>query len=448
MSRLLPRTLFGQTSLALSIALTLFLALVIGVTLRFILLPVAERSVDDLAALMVLSAQTWAELPPDTRADFERELQRSHQLKIDLIEAGEAPPLERSPWPYIRLLEEALQRRLGTTIAAGTLAGHRNRYGFDIPMAGRLLRIGFSGDRLAGQTPLAALAIFVIGALFILLTSALLVHRLTKPLARLADNVERIGSGHFPPPIPEQGPREIAILATGVNRMVDKLKRLIASRTVLLAGISHDMRTPLTHLSLVVEMVEDEVEPELRRQMQRDLEEMNGLITQIMELSRGLDQQDRSCCEFPGFLQRLVADYRPAAAEIGLSSRGECRLQLSHTALRRILTNLLDNALRHGGGRPVTLDLECTPREVRITIGDQGPGIPPELRDKVFEPFYRIETSRSRRTGGSGLGLAIVRQLAEVNGWQITLHRNPAGGTDATLQLPRGEASRCPGDSG
>jgi len=441
LSRLLPRTLFGQTSLALSIALTLFLILAVAVTLRYILLPVAERSTEDLAGLMVLSAQTWAELPPDTRSDFETELQNSHQLSLKVIDTTNAPPLADSAAPYIRMLRDALKRRLGTAIPAGTLNGRSDWYGFDIPMAGRVLRISFSSNRLGGQTPMAALAIFVIGALFILLTSALLVHRLTKPLARLAGSVEQIGSGRFPAPVPEQGPREIATLAAGVNQMVEKLKRLIASRTILLAGVSHDMRTPLTHLSLVVEMLPDNVAPELQQQMQRDLDEMNGLITRIMELSRGLDQQDSACCEFPRFLQELITDYQPAPVAIRLTSNRECRLQLSRTALRRILANLLDNAIRHGGGGPVAVHVACGPQELRIVISDQGPGIPIALRGKVFEPFFRVEGSRSRKTGGSGLGLAIVSQLAEVNNWKVSLEGNTAGGTDAILTLPH--TSHC-----
>lgn len=444
MTRFLPRTLFGQTSLALSIAMILFLVLVVGVTLRYILLPVAERSTEDLAALMVLSAQTWAELPPATRRDFERELQNSHQLYLTAAEEENSPRLNGSAAPYIVLLKDALERRLQKKVPAGTLANQSGWYWFDIPMAGRALRIGFAGSRLAGRAPTAVLIIFVIGALFILLTSSLLVQQLTKPLARLANSVEQVGAGRFPSPIPEQGPREIATLATGFNQMVGKLKRLMASRTVLLAGMSHDMRTPLTHLSLVAEMLPDDMDTQLRQQMQRDLDEMNGLITQVMELSRGLDQQDMACCEFPRFLQDLIADYQRSPVDIMLTSEGVCALRLSTTALRRILTNLLDNAIRYGEGRPIALDVHCGRQRVRITLSDQGPGIPPALRDKVFEPFYRIEESRSRNTGGSGLGLAIVSQLAEVNHWKVTLEQNQAGGTAAILEIPRSDTSLCP----
>jgi two-component system osmolarity sensor histidine kinase EnvZ len=443
LTRLLPRTLFGQASLTLSIALILFLVLVMGVTMRYILLPVAERSTEDLAALMVLSAQTWAELPPTTRDDFEQELYRSHQLFLTDISKADGKPLGESNLPYILFLKDALEHRLEQQVPAGTLPDWDGWYWFHIPMAGRMLRIGFPKDRLVNQAPTAAFIIFIFATLFILLTSSLLVHRLIKPLSRLADGVEQVAAGHFPAPMPEQGPREIATLATGFNHMVSKLKRLLAGRTVLLAGVSHDMRTPLTHLSLVTEMLPDDTDPVLRQQIQRDLDEMDRLITQVMELSRGLDRQDTEICEFPGFLQQLIMDYQPSSIELVLKHQGKCSLQISTVALRRVLANLLDNAIRYGNGKAVVIDVRCNPECVRITISDQGDGIPEALRNKVFEPFFRVEESRSRKTGGSGLGLAIVSQLAAVNHWSVKLEQNHAGGTDAILRIPRGPISHC-----
>ncbi|HEB96600.1 MAG TPA: HAMP domain-containing protein [Sedimenticola thiotaurini] len=435
--RLLPRSLFGQTGLTLAIALLLFLLLVLAVITRFILLPVAERSTEDLAALMVLSAQTWAELPPATRPDFEEELRRSHQLDLTAVgKTGQLTPDTSVTTPYLRLLERALERRLGFAVSGGTLAGRPGWHGFDIPMAGRILRIGISDDRLRQSAPAAIVLILVAGGLLILITSFLLVRRLTRPLARLAASMERLGSGHFPPPLPVQGPREIATLSAGMNRTVEKLKRLIAARTVLLAGISHDIRTPLTHLSLVVEMLPPELEPRLRRQLQRDVEEMNRLIAQVMELSRGLEAQELVEVDFPAFLQRMLDDYEGTGTRLRLATTGECSLRLAAGALRRVLANLLDNAIRYGDGEPVDIHVDCGVDGVRIRISDRGPGIPETKRKKVFEPFFRLEQSRSRSTGGSGLGLAIVSQLVQVNHWRVWLERNAAGGTDAVLELP------------
>lgn len=435
----LPSSLFGQTSLILSLAFTLFLVLVIAAGLRFILLPVAERSTADLAALMVLSVQTWAELPPGTRADFERELWQRHQLTLVAVDSKTPlSALQKSAMPYMKLLSSALEQRIGKPVLSGSDERREGWYWFDIPMAGRLFRLGFSPARLHASAPLAALIALVIGALLALLTSTLLVRRLTRPLALLVKNAAKMGKGQFPAPLPETGPEEIASLARGFNHMVQELKRLTASRSVLLAGISHDLRTPLTHMTLAVEMLSEDADPELRRQMQQDLIEMNALIDQALEFSSGLTNQKREVVDLTLLLQELIDDYRQSGTDIDLSPVPACRLRLSKAALRRVLFNLLDNAIRYGG-EPVGIACECDRDLARIVISDRGPGIPPELRESVFEPFYRIEGSRNRATGGSGLGLAIVRQLADAGGWQVRFEENPGGGARAVVEISRAD---------
>lgn len=438
MSRLpLPRSLFGQTSLILSVALILFLTLVIGVTFRLIMLPVAERATADFAALMVLSAQTWAELPPGTRPDFERVLSQKHQISLVPVEKTDLIPLDTGYLPYIRLIKISLEKRLDRTITVGTVAGQDGWYWFDIPIARHLLRIGFPDSRLAQQTPLATLIIFVIGAIFILITSMLLVSRLIKPLARLAEKADEIGTGQFPSPMPEHGPNEIAALARGFNHMAYKIKGLLANRTTLLAGISHDIRTPLTHMALAMEMLPVDTNPQIRQQLDRDLEQINTLINQVMELSRGLDNQDRETIEIYGYLQEF-ADNRGNSQIVFQAASGEpCLIQVSEISLRRILFNLLDNAVRYAEGTPVELACNCENPWLKITVSDQGPGIPEVHRKRVFEPFFRLEASRNRETGGSGLGLAVVSQLADANGWRIRIGDNPHGGTDVVLEIPR-----------
>ncbi|HHH38881.1 MAG TPA: HAMP domain-containing protein [Sedimenticola sp.] len=439
MPLLRPASLFGQTSLILSGAFLLFLVLVIGTVVRFILLPVAERSTADLAALMVLSVQTWAELPPETRPDFERELVRGHQIKLAPI--GDGGALSPRSTPYLALLSRALETRLGRAVDYGGDPATPGWYWFEIPMAGRLFRVGFSAQRIHSSVPLAALIVLGLGALLTLLTSTLLVRRLNRPLARLVENVQRMGRGEYPQPLPETGPVELASLARGFNRMVQDLKRLSASRTLMLAGISHDIRTPLTHMALVVEMLPAEVDPALRRQMEKDLADMDALIDQAMAFSNGLVARHPEPLELSRVLAELAGNYQGPGRVVETAPLAECRVRASPPALRRVLGNLLDNALRYGGGRPVTLELECDRQRARIVIADRGPGIPREQRESVFEPFYRLETSRNRRTGGSGLGLAIVRQLADLSGWRVVLEENPGGGTRAVVEIPRDGAA-------
>ena len=438
MSRVpLPRSLFAQTGLALPIAFVLFLALIVGIAYRLILQPVTEHAVEDLAALMVLSVQTWAELPPDTRQDYQQELERRHHLLIQVLDR-QHPAAELRP--ANRLLVEAIRNELGQRLAhpvpAGLVAGRDGWYWFEIPMAERQFRVGVAAIRLIDRTPIAALLILVAGAVFILVTSLLLVQRLIHPLARLGERTESIGKGEFPQPLAESGPREIAALARCFNRMVSQLEQLTANRTTLLAGISHDIRTPLTRMGLAIAMLPKDVEPELLDQLQRDVTEMNALIDQVMELSRGMQGQDAHPFDLVCLLQQLGHKYREAESAVQLSTPASCPVVASEIALRRVVTNLLENALRYGDGKPVELGCSCENGRVRIVVSDQGPGVPATHRDQVFQPFYRVEDSRSRKTGGSGLGLAIVKQLADANGWQVTLEESRSGGAQFSVELP------------
>ena len=445
MSRLpLPRSLFAQTGLALAFAFALFLALTLFITFRLILQPVSEHAMEDLAALIVLSVQTWAELPPDTRADYEKELEQRHHLHLSISVLDKETPttLLETPRPYTDAIREALRQRLGQTIPAGTLADREEWYWFDIPMAGRLFRVGVADQRLANQTPLAALIILIAGTLFILLTTALLVRRLIKPLAQLADSTKSIGRGEFPKPLLQNGPEEIATLAQSFNHMVAQLKQLNANRTTLLAGISHDIRTPLTHIRLAVEMLPDDIDPQLLEHIRRDLDAMNSLIDQVMQLSRGLHKQDRRMIDITDLLRQLQRENVGVSAEIRVTAEAPCLVTLSETALRRILDNLLENAIRYGAGKPIELACRCEADKVYISVSDQGPGIAVEHRDQVFQPFYRIEDSRNRQTGGSGLGLAIVKQLAETNGWTTKLHQNDYGGALFSIEIDRNTITR------
>jgi len=428
-----PRTLLGRTGLTLTFALGGFLLFTVAVTGYYVLVPVAKRGADDLAALMVLSAKTWVELPPQTRVDFEWELLESHQLM--LTDADIELPLARHSNPYVRFLEQALKRRLGQTVHLHTSLQPDRWYWADLPVAGRTIRIGFARERIAGQVPVAVVLVAAAGMVMILLTSLVLVRRLIRPLARLSDATARVGRGELPEPLPETGPQELAALARAFNRMAEELGELMANRTTLLAGISHDLRTPITRLRLALELLPKGSEAELVEGMRRDLTEMDRLIGESLELAHGLDSQAVEELDLRELVDGLVADYRRAGSDIQWRPGEPCPVWVSAGALRRVLGNLVDNALRYGPDAPVEVICEPMPDRVRLRVLDRGPGIAPDQIDAVFQPFYRLETSRSRRTGGSGLGLAIARQLCQAQGWQLALRPREGGGLEAEVDV-------------
>jgi two-component system osmolarity sensor histidine kinase EnvZ len=260
--------------------------------------------------------------------------------------------------------------------------------------------------------------------------------RITRPLKRLAGAVEGFGRGRIPEPLAEQGPQEVAALIGQFNRMAGEIRELVANRTTLMAGISHDLRTPLTRMQLAIEMLPEGTDPTIVEGMRHDVDEMNRLIGHALEVSQNLEAGRLERVDLNPFLTQIVESFRRSSAEIRWRPRGTCVCDINASALKRIVVNLLENALRYGAGDAVEVAVDHGPEETRIHVLDSGPGIPADQREAVFRPFHRLEPSRGVDSGGSGLGLAIARQLADANGWTIRLGDRPGGGTDAYVTLP------------
>jgi two-component system osmolarity sensor histidine kinase EnvZ len=430
-----PRTLFARTGGTLTVALLVFLLLSVVVVFHYILVPVSKRAADDLATLMMLAAQTWVELPPATRPDFERELLEGYDLKLEV--ADTSLPFSDNLLPYLRFLEEALTQRLGEPVPIRSGPPDTTKwFCVDIPMGGRILRISFPHARIGARPPIAALLVAAAGALVILLTSLLLVRRLVRPLDRLSRATRRIGRGEAFTPLPETGPQELVTLTRGFNRMAGEIEQLLANRTTLFAGISHDLRTPITRMQLALEMLPADMDPELLAGLQRDLEEMTRIISDTLDLARGLGPHTPEDIDLREFIDGIVTAQRSGGASIDWTPEGCCSCSLDTLALQRVLTNLIENGLRYGGSTPLKLRCRCTDTTAVIEVLDRGTGIPSAAREQLFQPFHRLDASRSRHTGGSGLGLAIIRQLCEVHDWEVRLLPRDGGGTRVELRVP------------
>ena len=425
----LTRSLFARTALTLALAFVVFQAAAFWVVYRTLIVPVAERSADDLAGLIVLSAQTWVELPPQTRIAFERELARRHGLRLTTVDVGATVNAPR--FSFRKQIESALSTRVGESISLRGVPGTRAAW-LDIPVGGHDLHAGFFPDRYAVQPPLAAIAVVALGTFLSLLTALFLVRRITVPLARAASAARQVGAGELPEPLPETGPAELAELARRFNIMAAEVRDLLDNRTTLLAGISHDLRTPMTRLQLNLEMLRDDSSPARIDRAVSDLGDMNRLISGYLELARTTRPEARQRFDLAELLDEVADE-----ADLVWSGAAPCEIEAGRLAVRQIVANLIQNAQRYGGDMPVELALECGNETVRVIVRDSGPGIPDDQMEKVFRPFYRLEASRSQATGGTGLGLAIVRQLAETNGWEVNLQNRPQGGLEAVLELHR-----------
>ena len=434
MSRLAkPRTLFGRTALAFTFAFLLFSFFSLTVVTYFVAMPLTKRAADDLSALMVLATQIWVELPPGTRPDFEREMMARHNLFIGT--AGRSLPKHASTHIYINYLMESLQERTGRPQSL-LIDKEMPEWGWvDIVMGGRTMRVGFTEDRLISQIPVAMVMMVMMGTLIAVVTSLLMVRRITKPLAELADATTRIGQGKSGEPLVETGAAELLELTRNFNHMEQQLKVLMENRTTLLAGISHDLRTPIARMQLELELLDEGVDPEMIEGLRQNLQEMNELITITLQFSRGLGEQVRERVEIDGLLQEITEDFRRRGARINFKREGPCTCEISISAFKRVIHNLLENAIRYSEEMPVDIDISGCTEQVVVRVIDRGPGIPEDQRETVFQPFKRLEVSRNRSSGGSGLGLAIVEQLCTANEWAIQLNESEYGGTLAELTI-------------
>jgi signal transduction histidine kinase len=254
-----------------------------------------------------------------------------------------------------------------------------------------------------------------------------------RPLDTMASAAEELGRNVNRPPLPETGPVEVVRAARAFNTMQSRLIEYLRSRTHLLAAMSHDLKTPITRLRLRSELLEDET---LRSRYARDLGEMESMVASTLDFLRGIDDDEPAQpFDVMAMLESVQADLAETGARVGIEGSAERSYKGQRRALRRAFVNLVDNALKYGGSARVVV--RDAPDELTIAVQDPGPGIDPDEMERVFQPFYRIEGSRSRETGGTGLGLAIARQIARAHGGDIVLHNRPDGGLEARLILPR-----------
>ncbi|RDH88597.1 MAG: two-component sensor histidine kinase [endosymbiont of Escarpia spicata] len=421
--------------MTITLAFLVFSLFAVLVNVTLILRPIERQAADDLAALIELSTKTWVELPPDTRTDFEREMRKSHQLRI--YEAEDEIAEYEDDKAYLIALVDSLENRIGKPVPLRKMDFSDDWLWVDIPIANRVLRIGFEAERMEVQIPLALVLIVVMGTLIVTLVSLVLVRRITKPLARLVEATKTLGQAQDHVQVPEEGPSELAELARGFNRMDTQVRELLANRTTLLAGVSHDLRTPIARVRLAVELLPSEQKSELEQGILDDLEEMDNLIGQAMEFARSLGSSKVMTVDVGALLLEIVGEYARGGHAVRLTAESGCVGELSSNALRRVTTNLLDNAVRYSHEQPVELSCESNAGSIIIRFADRGPGIPEAFRRVAFDPFWRMESSRNPSTGGSGLGLAVVKQLSDANGWEIELGESVIyGGLEVTLRLP------------
>jgi signal transduction histidine kinase len=278
----------------------------------------------------------------------------------------------------------------------------------------------------------AFLASFLISAAAVAAVGALGIRRASWPMRQLATAADRLGRGEHFEPLPETGPQETRAANIAFNRMRERLERFIHDRTSMLAAIAHDLRTPITSLRLRAEFIEDE---DAKAKILETLAEMHAMTEAVLAFARGDSENEPTrATDLTALTKSIVEDVRAGGRDARFEESPKVTLNCRPLALKRALSNLIGNATVYGERARVKVETDAN--EAHIIVDDDGPGIPESDLERVFEPFVRLESSRSRETGGAGLGLAIARSILRAHGGDVTLQNRPEGGLRAVASLP------------
>ena len=300
---------------------------------------------------------------------------------------------------------------------------------------GRWLNVAVEPPPGAPAWGTAFVAVFLISALGIAVVAVVTGRRIATPMQRLAAAAGRLGRGEAVDDLPEAGPAETRETVRAFNLMRGRLDRYVRDRTAMLAAVSHDLKTPITSLRLHAEFVED---AETRAKILAALDEMQRMTEDALAFIReDMQREETRTVDLHALLDSVAADLAELGHDIAVADTGRVLIACRVTALSRTLRNLLENAAIYGGGAEARIEKDDA--AIRIVVEDGGPGIPEVELERVFEPFVRLEASRSRDTGGSGLGLAIARGIARGHGGDILLENRAEGGLRATVSLPGAE---------
>lgn len=332
------------------------------------------------------------------------------------------------------LLEEKLTRELNQRLSfphrldARSIERHVK---ISVQLPNGVLDFVTTRDRLFSSTTYVFLMWMVGSSLILFAVAVVFMRNQIRPIRRLAAAADSFGKGSDAPGFKPEGAAEVRLAASAFIRMRDRIQRQISQRTEMLAGVSHDLRTPLTRMRLQLAMMAGGEDAEALRQ---DIAEMEQMLEGYLAFARGEGTEQAQPIDLARLLREVTNDARHSGRRIVLRAEEPLTVTLRPNAFKRSLTNLVQNACRYG--KSVEVAARLAHGQLEVTIDDDGPGIPPEKRADVFKPFFRLEASRNPMTGGVGLGLTIARDIVLGHGGELVLGDAPQGGLRATVLIP------------
>lgn len=393
--------------------------------------PLSRELAQQAVSVVNLTRAALINADPALRPELLIELNEREGIRVYPVTQGEA--LEPLPDdPLFRMVAERVRQALGAqtrfAFARNGLEGFWVSFPIDVDQFWVMLPRGrfeprFGIEWLAWGAALLALALAGAG---------LIASRIARPLAALTRAAARLGRGETPEPLPLEGPRELRTVSAAFNRMTRDLASMERERAMVLAGISHDIRTPLARLRLGLEIAGGE--RGAAEAMALDIEEIDAVIGQFLAFARG-ESEEQPEDDLDALLGELAEQYARRGKRVAFEPGGIAPLPFARQALRRAVANLVDNALRYAG-EPVEIRTRAAPGGAVIEVLDRGPGVPPGEAERLKQPFTRLDPSRSG-AGGSGLGLAIVERVARAHRGTLELLPREGGGLAARITLGR-----------
>jgi len=432
--RFLPRGLFGRSLIIIVAPMLLLQGVVSYVFFERHLETTTRRMARDVAADIALLISQEDSYPSPLRQQLRANAAR--QLRYEL---SFTPGVNISPTTHVyhstidRALDEVIAQQIGEDrhFESSPLEG-KTKIAISVDVHDGILRAVVPRDRVTVSSP----DIFIVwmggSSLILLIVAVLFLRNQVRPIERLARAADAFGKGRAVPDFKPYGATEVRRAAQAFLTMRERIERHVQQRTEMLAGVSHDLKTPLTRIRLQLAMMPDSAES---RALHQDVAEMERMLDDYLEFARGEGGERSQIVDLGGLVRdaaQAAGRARPGPLDIGVSDG--VLLSVKPNALRRCVTNLIDNALKHGRSAAVSLELEN--RFAAIHVDDDGPGIAADQREEAFRPFHRLDVGRNLQAGGVGLGLAIARDIARAHGGDLVLSDSPRGGLRATVRLP------------
>ena len=436
---LLPRTLLWRSFLLISLLMIISVAAWFQILRSYDREPRAKQLAQMVVSVVNLTRAALVTANADKRRELLLELSEREGIRVYPAEIGDklVQPAETA---FARLLHAEIRRQLGEETRLASAIGEERGFFITFHIDDDVYWVMLPRERLERQFPWQWLGWTALALLLSLIVAWLIVSRINRPLKALVAAAADIGRGKTPLPLPESGPAEIETLARSFNQMSQDLARLDADRALILAGVSHDLRTPLSRLRLSTEMsASDEA---LKQGMIADIAEMDGIIGQFLDFARTQSEEPLEPTDLAALAREVLEHQRRLGHALQANIEPVPEQALRRMGIKRLISNLVDNALAYGE-KEVCVATRSEGGKLILEVLDRGPGIPREEAERLKQPFTRLEQARSGK-GGSGLGLAIVDRIARHHGGSLELLAREGGGLIARVSLPMQQGAAFP----